>query len=93
VSKVDRFIYGKEVILPDEQSRGIQRGAGARISGEGHLYPSALDTAAFFADLGSGREVNVQRQEKKEQQRRDTDDASRFVRFRGQRRQHVNNLA
>ena len=35
----------------------------------------------------------MQRQEKNEQQRRDTDDASKFVRFGGQRRQHVKNLA
>jgi hypothetical protein len=53
----------------------------------------ALGTAAFFADLGSGGEMNVQRKEKNEQQRRDTDDASKLVRVRGQRRQHVKNLA
>jgi hypothetical protein len=37
--------------------------------------------------------MNVQRKEKNEQQRRDTDDASKLVRVRGQRRQHVKNLA
>ncbi len=93
MSKVDRFIYGIEVILRDEQSRGIRRGAGPRISVEGHLYPSALATAAFCADLGSGGKVNVQRQEKKEQQRHNGDDASKLVRFGGQRRQHGKNLA
>jgi hypothetical protein len=57
------------------------------------LCASALDATAFFADLGNGGEVNMQRQEKNEQQRRDTDDASKFLRFGGQRRQHVKNLA
>jgi hypothetical protein len=37
--------------------------------------------------------MNVQRKEKNEQQRRDTDDASKLVRVRGQRGQHVKNLA
>jgi hypothetical protein len=37
--------------------------------------------------------MNVQRQEKNEQQRGDTGDASKLVRVRGQRGQHVKNLA
>jgi hypothetical protein len=93
VSKIDRSIYGIEVILRGEQSRVVGRRTGARISCERQLYAAALDASTFFADLGYGGEVNVQRQEKKEQQYRDADDASEFVRFGGQRRQHVKNLA
>jgi hypothetical protein len=93
VTEIDRFIYRIEVILHDEQSRSVRRCTAARISCERQFYAAALDATAFFADLGNGGEVNMQRQEKNEQQRRDTDDASKFVRFGGQRRQHVKNLA
>jgi hypothetical protein len=93
VTEIDRFIYRIEVILHDEQSCGIRRRTGAGIICERQFYAAALDAAAFFADLGSGGEMNVQRQEKNEQQRSDTDDASKFVRFGGQRRQHIKNLA
>jgi hypothetical protein len=93
VTEIDRFIYRIEVILHDEQSRGVRRRTGARINCERQFYAAALDATAFFADLGNGGEVNMQRQEKKEQQRRDTDDAAKIVRFGGQRRQHVKNLA
>ena len=93
MTEIDRFIYRIDVILHNEQSRGIRRGTGARLSCERQFYPAALDATAFFADLGNGGEVNVQRQGKNEQQRRDTDDASKRVRFGGQRRQHGTNLA
>lgn len=93
MTEIDRFIYRIEVILHSEQSRGVRGRTGAIISCEVQVYAAALDATAFFADLGNGGEVNVQRQEKKEQQRRDTDDTARFVGFRRQRRQHVNNLA
>lgn len=93
MTEIDRFIYRIEVILRDQQSRGIRRRTGPRVSCERQFHAATLDATAFFADLGSGGEVNVQRQEKHEQQCRDTDDASKFVQFRGQRRQHVKNLA
>lgn len=93
MTEIDRFIYRIEVILHDEQSRGVRRRTRARISCERQFYAAALDATAFFADLGNGGEVNMQRQEKNEQQRRDTDDAVKIVRFGGQRRQHVKNLA
>ncbi len=84
--KIDGFIYRIEVILVDEQSRAVRQCAGAGISCKGQFYAGALSTAAFFADLGSGGEVNVQREEKKEQQRCNSDDPSSFVRFGGKRR-------
>ena len=84
--KVERFIYRKKLILVDEQSRGVRQDAGASISCERQFHAGALDTAAFFADLGSAGEVNVQREEKKEQQRCNGDDASELVRFGGKRR-------
>ena len=93
MSKVDRSIYGIEVNLRGEQSRGVGRRTGARISCERQFYAAALDASTFFADLRNGGEVNMQRQEKNEQQCRDADDASKFVRFGGPRRQHVKNLA
>lgn len=93
MTEIDRLIYRIEVILRDEQSRGVGWRTGPRVSCERQFYAATLDTTAFFADLGSAGEVNVQRQEKNEQQCRDTDDASKLVRLRGQRRQHVKNLA
>lgn len=93
VTEIDRFIYRIEVMLHDEQSRGEGRRTGARISCAGQFYAAALEATAFFADLGNGGEVNMQRQGKNEQQRRNTDDASKHVRFGGQRRQHRKNLA
>jgi hypothetical protein len=86
VPKIDRFTYRIEVILGDEQSRAVRRCASAGSSCEGQFYAGALSTAAFFADLGSGGEVNVQREEKKEQQRCNSDDPSSFARFGGKRR-------
>lgn len=82
-------IYRIRVILRDKQGRGVRRRARQSIGCEGQLYASALDTAAFFADLRSGREMNVQRQENNEQQCCNTDDASELIRFGGKRRQHV----
>jgi hypothetical protein len=61
VSKIDRSIYGIEVILRGEQSRVIGRRTRARISCERQFYAAALDASTFFADLGNGGEVNVQR--------------------------------
>ena len=93
MSKIDRSIYGKEVILRGKQSRAVGRWTGTRISCERQLYTAALNASTFFADLRNGGEVNMQRQKKNEQQHHETDDASKFVRFGGQRRQHVKNLA
>ena len=93
MSKFDRFIYRTRFIFRGEQSRGIRGGAGPSISGDGHLYARAVDTAAFFADLGSGGEVNVQRQEEKEQQRCNGENTCKLIRFGSQRRQHEKNLA
>ena len=91
--KANPSIYPIRVILRDKQGRGVRRRARQSIGCEGQFYASALDTAAFFADLGSGGEMNVQRQENNEQQWCNTDDASKFLGFGGQRRQHIKNLA
>ena len=93
VPEVDRFIYPRKIILSDAQSGAICRRKIRSVSCQSQLCASALDTAAFFADLGSGGEMNMQRQEKNKQQGRDTDDAAEFVRFRSQRMKHVKNLA
>ena len=87
--KANPSIYRIRVILRGKQGRGVRRRAGPSFSCEGQLCASALNTAAFFADLGSGGEMNVQRQENNEQQCCDTDDASELIRFGGKRRQHV----
>lgn len=87
--KANPSIYRIRVILRDKQGRAVRRRARQSISCEGQFYASALDTAAFFADLGGGGEMNVQRQENNEQQCCNTDDASELIRFGGKRRQHV----
>ena len=86
--KANPSIYRTKVILRDKQGRGVGRGARQSISCEGQFHASALDTAAFFADLGGGGEMNVQMQDNNEQQCCYTDDASEIIRFGGKRRQH-----
>lgn len=87
--KANPSIYRIRVILRDKQGRCVRRRARQSISCEGQFHASALDTAAFFADLGYGGEMNVQRQENNEQQCCNTDDASELIRFGGKRRRHV----
>ena len=83
------FVDPEKVILGDDVSCPVDRRKVPSVGRQCQLCASALDTAAFFADLGGGGEMNVQRQENNEQQCCNTDDASELIRFGGKRRQHV----
>jgi len=83
VFELSPFVHPRKVILGDDKSRLVCRHTGPSVCGRGELRASALDTGAFFTHLGSGGEMEMQRQEENKQQDRRADKALELVRFPG----------